>query len=98
MRALAAVCDALRIVCVSSVGCLVCAACAPAEDPVVVRHPVRQLVVESVKDSPVEVAPSPMVGRGKYGTGKESLAFSRPAVSVARPIVIARGRPTPPPR
>jgi hypothetical protein len=79
--------------------CGLCEGCTPGEDPVVPRHPVRQLVVENNENvQSTEAAPEPRLGRGKYGTGKEAVSFSRPAATVSRPIVVAHARPTPPPR
>ena len=74
-----------------------CVSCTPAEDPVVVRHPVRQLIVETVKTEPAEVATEPIGARGKYGTGKEQMVFAHASVAITRPPIVPH-RPAPPPR
>ncbi len=73
-------------------------ACAPAEDPVAVRHPTRQLVPQqTAKTDAYEPPVEPLGAKGKYGMGKESSLVLRPAIA-PRPIVAARRPPTPPPR
>jgi hypothetical protein len=74
------------------------AGCATAEDQVVPRHPLRQLIVQGGKVEQTEAAPEVVLGRGKYRAGREQSALTRSSATAVRPVAVYHARPSPPRR
>jgi hypothetical protein len=77
---------------------LVLAACASSEDDTQVRSPTRPTRLLLIKsDGPEPDAPPPALGKGKMERMREA-QLAPSAAMAARPIVMPRSRPMPPPR